>query len=133
MNVLALTAAIVALAAPLEPPVIHEMFTPLPCPKSPRTTVALEGCSEKAILTTDRAINKQVNLIFALLRTRSAKATFVAGEKSWQRYRRSSCIAQASFYDGGSAQPVVYGNCIAARNRTHLRDLAALKATLSQH
>ncbi len=26
----------------LEPPVIREVFTPLPCPKNPQTTVALE-------------------------------------------------------------------------------------------
>jgi uncharacterized protein YecT (DUF1311 family) len=112
---------------------IREAFTPLPCPKNPQTTVALEGCAEKAILLTDHAINARVKQIIGLLRTRSAKATFVAGEKSWLRYRRSSCTAEASFYDGGSAQPVVYGNCIVARNRTHLRDLAVLKATLSQH
>jgi uncharacterized protein YecT (DUF1311 family) len=118
---------------PLKPPVIRKVFTPLPCPKNPQTTAALEGCAERAILSADRKINAQAKVIFRLLRSRRTRITFEQGEEAWLEYRGSSCTDEASFYDGGSAQPVVNGNCIAARNRTHLRDLAELKATLSQH
>jgi uncharacterized protein YecT (DUF1311 family) len=116
----------------LKPLVIRDVLTPLPCPKDPQTTVALEGCAERAILSTDRKINAQAKVIFRLLRSPRTRVTFDQGEEAWLEYRGSSCTAEASFYDGGSAQPVVNGNCIAARNRTHLRDLAAVKATLSQ-
>ena len=91
------------------------------------------GCAEKAILRTDRAINAKVKTIFGLMRTRAARRSFISSERAWLRYRNASCTAQASFYDGGSGQPVAYGDCILARNRTHLRDLADLKTTLSQH
>jgi uncharacterized protein YecT (DUF1311 family) len=119
---------------PLEPPLIHETFTPpLPCPMSPQTTVALEGCAEEAILSTDRKINAQAKAIFRLLGSRDSRVTFAEGEESWLQYRDSSCRAEASSYAGGSGQPVIYGNCAVARNRTHLSDLTTLRSTLSQH
>ncbi len=120
-------------SAPLQPPVVHTALTSLPCPKHPTTTVELEGCAGQAILATNRAINARAKAIFGLLRTRSARVAFVSSERAWLRFRKGSCTTQASFYDGGSAQPVVYANCLAARNRTHLRDLAELETTLGQH
>ena len=69
MPALALAAALVALSAPLNPPVIHEPFTPLPCTKNPQTTVALEGCTESEISSTDTKINARVRVVFGLLRT----------------------------------------------------------------
>ena len=71
--------------------------------------------------------------IFGLLHTPPARLSFVQGEQSWFRYRHTSCSAQVSNYAGGSIQPVVYADCIAARNKTHLADLAAIRKTLGQH
>ncbi len=130
--VVTLAAAASAPAAP-SPPVIHEPFTLLPCPMHPETTVALEGCSEHAIVATDRQINVRVKKIFGLLKAPGARTTFVASERSWLRYRNGSCAAEASFYAGGTAQPVAYAECLLQRNRSHLVDLAALVKTLSQH
>lgn len=117
---------------PLAPPVIPKAFTPLGCPRNPQTTLALEGCAERAIVRTDRKINAEEKVILHRLRSQRTRVTFVQGEEAWLEYRGSSCTAQSSSYDGGSGQPVVNGYCIAARNRTHLGDLAALKKTLSQ-
>jgi uncharacterized protein YecT (DUF1311 family) len=117
----------------LKPLAIREVFTPLPCPKKPQATVALEGCAERAILSTDRKINTQANVVWRLLRSQRTRVTFVQGEEAWLEYRGSSCTAEASFRDGGSGQPVVFAYCTAARIRTHLGDIAELKATLNQH
>ena len=38
---------------------------------------------------------------------------------------------QATNHAGGLEQPLVYGYCIAARNRTHLSDLAAVRKMLA--
>jgi uncharacterized protein YecT (DUF1311 family) len=116
-----------------KPPVVREAFTPLPCPKRPQTTLALEGCAESAILRTDRAINAQAKVIVSVLSSRNAREMFVSGEESWLNYRGTSCVAQTSRYAGGSGQPVVYGLCVASRNRTHLAELAALRNTIAQH
>jgi uncharacterized protein YecT (DUF1311 family) len=120
-------------SVPLDPPVITEVFTRLPCPKNPQTTLALEGCAERAILSTDRKINAQTKVIFLLLKSRRTRVTFGQGEQAWLEYRGSTCTAEASFYSGGTAQPVAHANCVVSRNRTHLADLATLRRVLSQH
>lgn len=113
-------------AAAPTPPVIREAFTPLTCPKHAISTVAMEGCTEKAILASDQRINSLVRTIFYSLE-RSSRAAFVEGEQSWLRYRHSSCVTAASLYAGGSIQPVFFGECLASLNATHLRDLGQLR------
>lgn len=118
--------------ANLKPPVIHEPFTALPCPAHPVSIVELEGCYEKKVLATDRKINNQVNTIFYTLRP-SFRRTFARSEIYWFRYRQSSCSTQVSNTTGGSGQPVRSAACAAARNRTHLSDLAELRMKLREH
>jgi uncharacterized protein YecT (DUF1311 family) len=119
--VLALVAVLAGAA--LKPPVVHEAFTPLPCPMHPSATLELEGCDEQAILKSDRAINADARAIFNLLAP-SERAGFVAGERAWLRYRRLSCAAEASKYAGGTLAGVVDAGCVVSRNRAHVRDLA---------
>jgi uncharacterized protein YecT (DUF1311 family) len=117
---------------PVEPPVIRESFTPLPCPAHPVTTAAMEGCAEKMILESDRAIDGEAKAIFNLL-VPSARRRFVRSEESWLRYRRASCLTEASKYQGGTLQPVAFASCVVSRNRTHLKDLTELKRVLAFH
>ena len=116
--------AVLVAALTLAPPIIHEPFTPLPCPNHPKTTVDLEGCGEQEVLKTDRMIDARAAAIFRLLRTTRARSEFVHGEHAWLGYRRASCSAQASVYAGGSAEPVAFITCEGRRNRRHLSDLA---------
>ncbi|HET7138088.1 MAG TPA: lysozyme inhibitor LprI family protein [Gaiellaceae bacterium] len=124
--------AAAAAAGGLAPPVIHEPFTPLPCPIHPDTTVDVEGCQEMRILKTDRAIDGAVRVVFRRLQTTSARSSFVAGEQNWLRYRRQSCLAEAARYRGGSAEPVAYATCTVRRNRSHLVDLLAMRSALAR-
>ncbi len=91
----------------------------------------MEGCYEKAILATDAEINGETKAVFSLLRSRPARSTFVAGERAWLRYRRASCSTVASHYEGGTLAPVIAAACVVGRNRAHLRDLTAMRKTLS--
>ena len=125
--------AVLLAALALGPPVIHEPFTPLPCPKHPETTFDLEACGVHKVLKTDRAINVRATAIFGRLRTTAAKKPFVQSEREWLRYRRASCSAQASEYAGGTAEPVAFIECEASRNRRHLADLAELERALGPH
>src|SRR6185437_7156725 len=88
-------------AAAVAPPVIHEPFTPLPCPLHPDTTIDVIGCQEHRVLRTDRMIDGQVRAIFRRLRTDDARSTFAAGERRWLQYRRQSSSAEASHLAGG--------------------------------
>jgi hypothetical protein len=126
--------AVVACAAPTDaapgPPAIREPFTVLACPPHPITTVGVEGCLERMLLRSDRAIDARVSVIYGLLRSRSSRSSFVRGEEAWLRYRRSSCSAQASAYARGSAEPIAYARCEVTRNTTHLRELAEMQSAL---
>ncbi len=114
-----------AVSLAVSPPVIHETFTPLPCPAHPQAQLELEGCAEKAILATDHRIDAVNALIFARLAARD-RSTFVAGERAWLRYRRASCLTAASKYAGGTLASLVDADCVASRNRTHLREQSSL-------
>jgi uncharacterized protein YecT (DUF1311 family) len=121
-----------ALGGRLAPPVIHEPFTALTCPIRPDTNIDLQGCEEHRILRTDRAIDAQVKTIFRLLRTQSARVSFVTGEHDWLHFRRASCSAEASHYAGGTAEPVAYLSCSLRKNKAHLADLTIMRKALSQ-
>lgn len=127
----ALSALVAAAIAAPAPPVIHEPFTALPCPIHPDTSIDVEGCQEVRVLRTDRAIDTEVRKTFGLLRTTGARSSFVDGERSWLHYRRQSCLAEASRYSGGTAQPVAFLTCSLRRNHSHLAELVAMRKALS--
>jgi uncharacterized protein YecT (DUF1311 family) len=117
----------------LTPPVIKESFSSLPCPAgraARQTTVGAEGCLEQRILRTDAAINMRVRTILGLVGDRVAKRRFIAGERAWRAYRQKGCETVADVYRGGSAQPLAFASCELARNRTHVRELAAFEEVL---
>jgi len=116
-----------------KPPVIHEVFRQLPCPAHPMSTLAMEGCYEKAIVSTDRKINTQVKVIFTLLRSDNARSTFVRGERSWLQYRQASCSTLASNYGRGTLGPLSAAACMLDRSKAHLRDLVAMRKVLAFH
>jgi uncharacterized protein YecT (DUF1311 family) len=120
-------------ATAISPPVIHEPFKALPCPLHPDTTIEVVACQEHRVLRTDRQIDTQVRSIFRLLRSDSEREMFVSGERSWLQYRRQSCSVEASKHAGGSARPVVLLSCEVRRNKSHLADLKAMRATLAEH
>jgi uncharacterized protein YecT (DUF1311 family) len=124
--------AVLAVAVAPKPPVIHEVFTPLPCPMHPVSTADQEGCQEKVILATDRTINARARAIFELL-IPSARASFVTGERAWLRYRQQNCEADSSKFAGGTLAGVEFAGCVIARNKTHLLDLAGTLALLKSH
>jgi len=94
------------------------------------STLDLEGCSEQAIVRTDRKIDAQAKAIFTLLRP-DARPTFVRGERAWLQYRQASCFAASSKYAGGTFSGVVAASCALARSKSHLSDLIDLRKTLS--
>ena len=121
--------AVLVVLAGLKPPVIHEVFTPLPCPKHPSSTLDYEGCAERQILATDKKIDAKARAIFFKLAPRE-RSGFVRGEREWLAYRKDSCAAEASKYAGGTLAGVVDAQCQAGRNTTHLGELADLLKTL---
>ena len=127
---LALALATVPLAASasgaagtLAPPVIHEIFTILPCNHA--TTVGLEGCAEGRIIATDHRLNVEVALIFRVLQNTSQRRSFVNSQNLWFTYRDADCQSAASVYRGGTLAPVEFADCEVADNTSRSADLHA--------
>jgi uncharacterized protein YecT (DUF1311 family) len=117
--------AINAHGTALQPPLIHESFTPLPCGGTPtnRTTVQQEGCAEQQILRTDKTINSLNKVIFARLRDNPARRRFIAAHKVWLAYRRAYCLSLSDVFEGGSQAPVLDAQCTGRLNGQHIKDL----------
>jgi uncharacterized protein YecT (DUF1311 family) len=96
----------------------------------PSATVELQGCVEQAILQSDRTINRKVATIFRLIVRKDDRASFVAGERAWLRYRRLSCTAAGSAFTGGTERPVAELQCERRLNARHITDLTDLERTL---
>ena len=120
----------VALAA-LSPPVIHESFTPLPCPTHPQSTLDLEGCAEQHILKTDRQIDVVSRAIFARLFDDAARRRFVAAQNAWLAYRRADCTSMSDQYEGGTLAGLVAATCTADRSVQRLKDLRSFEKRLA--
>lgn len=111
--------------AALNPPVVRESFTPLPCGGTPpnRTTVQQEGCAEQQILKTDKAINSLNKAISAKLRDDPARRRFIAGDKAWFAYRGAYCLSVSDVFEGGSQAPVLDAECASRINSQHIKAL----------
>jgi uncharacterized protein YecT (DUF1311 family) len=114
----------------LAPPVIHEPWTPLDCPPHPSSTIAIEGCLERAVSRSDRVIDEKAATVFHLIKREHDRATFVSGEQSWLSYRRRTCTAVASADRGGTAEPIAFLSCEKRLNARHIVDLAAAAQVL---
>jgi uncharacterized protein YecT (DUF1311 family) len=119
-------------AGRLAPPVIHESFTPLPCPAKPVSTLDLEGCAEQRILRTDRRIDAVVRSIFPRLFDDAARRRFVASQRAWLAYRRADCTSMSDRYEGGTLAGLVAASCTADRSAGRLRELTAFDRLLKK-
>lgn len=114
---------------PVRPPVVTETFNAVSCPVNASSTLELEACAERRLLSSDTRINVRTATIFRKLRTRE-RSRFVDGEKAWLRYRKESCVVQISGTVGGSGQSLRQLACELARNRNHLSELNEMLMTL---
>jgi uncharacterized protein YecT (DUF1311 family) len=90
-------------------------------------SVAAQGrCFEQAIRSTGQKIARAERAILRLVYYRRARRPFVAGERTWRKYRQASCAAVAETYEGGTWAPVARDACLLRLNRTHLADLTSL-------
>src|SRR5947207_12180924 len=107
-----------ASAARLEPVVIHETFTPLPCSgsKGHRTTLEQEGCAEKQILKTDTQIDVLESQIFPILFDDRARRDLNAAQRAWLSYRKADCLSMSDLFEGGTEAGVLDAQCFVSRN-----------------
>jgi uncharacterized protein YecT (DUF1311 family) len=116
--------------AKLSPPVIREQFTPLPCPRRPQSTLELEGCAERRIVSTDRQIDGVLGAIFPLLFDDAARRRLIDAQHAWLAFRKADCTSVSDKYEGGTLAGLLAASCTADRSARRLKDLRAFERLL---
>jgi uncharacterized protein YecT (DUF1311 family) len=116
--------------AKLSPPVIREQFTPLPCPRQPQSTLELEGCAERRIVSTDRQIDRVLAAIFPKLFDDGARRRLIAAHQLWLAFRKADCTSVSDKYEGGTLAALLAASCAADRSVQRLKDLRAFEGLL---
>ena len=105
------------------------------CPESPRSSLDKLACRAADLYRTNRRVNRLEKEIFPLLETNGLRAEFIRGERHWLRYRRESCLTQASPHIGDPVLVQAFGttafgfetmDCEIARNKAHASDLRVI-------
>jgi uncharacterized protein YecT (DUF1311 family) len=128
---LALAAPLSAAATALSPPVIHESFTLLACPRHPQSTLALEGCAEHRIVATDHRIDAVAAMIFRRLFDDAARRHLIAAQSAWLAYRSADCTSRSDQYEGGTLAGLVAAQCTADQSAQRLKDLQQFAKALA--
>jgi uncharacterized protein YecT (DUF1311 family) len=111
-----------------------------PCPMHPQTTLEIEACSARSVLSLDRRIDALMKTIWSRLRDRTGRAGFAAAELAWQRYVGEECTSVSGAYSapssphayvGGSSAAVEYALCELRLGASHLRELTKAAADLA--
>jgi uncharacterized protein YecT (DUF1311 family) len=132
---------------PLTAPVVHEVFTLLPCPAKQVSTLDIEGCQEHEIVRFDRRIDALAKTIFARLRASDeithqsdhsvpvdyARRAFSSGEAAWLVYRNAFCASEENVYEGGTAAGIVGASCTVSVDEQHVKDLTSFLRDLERH
>lgn len=140
-HLLVIAVAVIAIARPggaaatakLAPPVIHETFTPSPCPTSKaegRTTLGMEGCVEQQTLRSVAKIDAVAKRIFARLGAAAARKRFVKAQRAWLTYRNADCASVADTTEGGTLAGVLAAQCTSERTTRHLVEIRAFERLL---
>ena len=86
-------------------------------------------CADKEFKAADAALNRAYNQLSAKL-DEGERARLKEVELAWLKYRDAECEFEASFYEGGSMQPLIYSTCLThvtktrtAEIRTQLKEL----------
>jgi len=72
----------------------------------------------------DAELNKVYKQLMAILDP-NEKPLLIQAEKDWIKYRYSHCKFDASQYEGGSIQPLIYSTCLEELTRKRITEIKA--------
>lgn len=76
----------------------------------------------------DAELNKVYKQLMLIL-DKKEKPLLIQAEKDWIKYRDSHCKFDASQYEGGSMQPLIYSTCLEQLTRKRITEIkASIKA-----
>lgn len=72
----------------------------------------------------DAQLNKLYKQLMAIL-DKNEKPLLIQAEKDWVKFRDSHCKFDASQYEGGSIQPLIYSSCLEELTRKRIAEIKA--------
>jgi uncharacterized protein YecT (DUF1311 family) len=70
----------------------------------------------------DAELNKVYKILMSKL-DENGKSLLIKAENDWIKYRDSHCKFEASFYEGGSMQPMIYSSCLESVTMERIKEL----------
>ncbi|MBF4473509.1 lysozyme inhibitor LprI family protein [Flavobacterium sp. HJJ] len=72
----------------------------------------------------DAELNKVYKQLMAML-DQNEKPLLIQAEKDWVKFRDSHCKFDASQYEGGSIQPLIYSTCLEELTKKRIAEIKA--------
>jgi len=112
------------------------------CPKEPHTTIELESCSVRNVLTLNARINRLTKIIWGRLGDKRGRRYFLTAAQGWKAYAQNECTSRSRSwidpamphsYVGGTRAPVLFGICAVQLRLARLAELRKTAAILGEH
>lgn len=89
-----------------------------------QTQMEMNQTAAQGYYKADAELNKVYKLLMSKL-DEKGKSLLIKAENDWIKYRESHCKFEASFYEGGSMQPMIYSGCLESVTMDRIKDLKA--------
>jgi uncharacterized protein YecT (DUF1311 family) len=89
-----------------------------------QTQMEMNQTADVKFKKADAELNKVYNQLMKML-DKNEKQLLITAEKDWLKFRNSHCRFEASQYEGGSMQPLVYSSCLEELTRKRIAEIKA--------
>ena len=89
-----------------------------------QTQLEMNETAHAKYIKTDAELNKVYKQLIALV-DKDEKQLLIQAEKDWVKFRESHCKFDASQYEGGSIQPLIYSTCLEEITRKRIAEIKA--------
>lgn len=89
-----------------------------------QTQAEMNQTAAKGYYKADAELNKVYKVLLSKL-DEKGKSLLIKAENDWIKYRDSHCKFEASFYEGGSMQPMIYSGCLESVTMDRIKELKA--------
>jgi uncharacterized protein YecT (DUF1311 family) len=87
-----------------------------------QTQAEMNQTAAKGYYKADAELNKVYKILMSKL-DENGKSLLIKAENDWIKYRESHCKFEASFYEGGSMQPMTYSSCLESITMERIKEL----------
>ena len=87
-----------------------------------QTQAEMNQSAARGYYKVDAELNKVYKMLISKL-DENRKSLLIKAENDWIKYRDAHCKFEASFYEGGSMQPMIYSSCLEGITQDRIKEL----------